>query len=507
FWGGAGLGGIPPVPANSALAELAGAGGVVGLVLATAFWMLAGVAALASARSQPGGAAFAAGALFSCFAIGLVAVYSPLNLGLTAILFVGLCCGAIAGRGSAAVDDWTVRIPARRFAPVGVAALLLAGCAWSVAVERRQTSLASAFVAATEPPLENHPKLDAVNERLTRLRAEDWTSDPAAAATVGELWALRCRTLVADQLTRKLRLDSASAWTATEPSMQSLQISALAAQKRTAEIGAIRGDPLVRENLMLAREAFRSALEASPTAADAALRLAELSFVRREVGKNGRLLDLAGTAPPGDADRAYRRGVQEFLSGRMERAIADWKIALEASPARTPEVGTLLASKLDDAKTLAAVPPTPEILLTLAERVFGGEKHLLGKVQALEMAERALAEAKVGPAESAFLRGRIQANSNRMKEAVASFRAAVDAAPEDVRYRHTLAIALEASGKREEALAEAKACLARDPQRGDIKAMVQRLEAPEKKPPEKKEAPKADPKKEDAKKPAKGSGS
>jgi tetratricopeptide (TPR) repeat protein len=509
YWlGGAGLGGIPPVAADSALAELAGTGGVIGLALAFAAWILLGVAALASARAPSKGAvAFAAASLFACFAIGLVAAYSPIRFGLAPILFVGLWAGAVAGRGAAAIDDWTVRIPAQRFAPVASAALLLAGCAWGAAAEFRQTTLAGAFVAATVPPLENPPALEKVTERLTRLRAENWESDPAAAATVGELWALRCRCLVADQLTRRLRLDTASAWAATEPSLQTLQVASLAAKKRTSEIGAIRGDPLVRENLMQARDAFRAALEASPTAADAALRLAELAFVRRDVGKNARLLDVAGTVAPGDADRAYRRGVQEFLSGRLERAIADWKVALEASPARTAEVGALLAGKLDDAKVLAAMPNAPEHLLTLAESVFVGEKHLLGKVQALEMAERSLAEAKLGPAETAFFQGRIQANNNRMKEAVESFRAAVGAAPEEMRYRHTLALALEAAGKRAEALAEVKECLAREPGRGDLKAMAARLETPPKPPPEKPKTESKPGSKTEPKPPAKERGS
>jgi tetratricopeptide (TPR) repeat protein len=466
--------------------EIVREGGVPSLVLLFAALALqaAAVALLLHWDAREVGPVFAlpgllilvATVLFSGFGASLDA---PANL-----LVFALWSGAIAGRAALVLPDalkgWTaIRQPGWLPAPT-LGVLLLAGGFRSCFIAWQAEGIRPILRAAS-PPVVDPMNSDSVNNAISLLQTTPHEGNAVAHWQLGERLISRFRLASSKELEERLKMPWRQAWEGAGPEWLAAQIHLERRANSTRSLDVYRANSLFQDNLFPADRALRSALAATPALPEVAVRLAELAFLHGDPTANKAFGELAETLAPNDAEILFRVGLQDFFAERLDRAVGAWNRSLAIKPVHMIEVFNLAAAhpKLGLSGTFTkVVPRTPEALLTFAEEKLAGPNHAVQRITAVEQAADAIGASNLAPAEKSFQTARIHRLNNEWPQALASFRAAVDARPESVRYRHTLALALQQSGDREGALNQLRECVKLAPDEAEFRRYVEELEKP-----------------------------
>jgi tetratricopeptide (TPR) repeat protein len=496
---GAGFGTLPLLRTDGppqdqplgALASLVAEGGWVAVVLlGLGLLLFAEALSQTVRRDRDGSAVF--GPVGLSASVGLLGFWAAGGALSPSVLLAGsVALGGLLGRAAFVTRDRVfgpyITIPAY-FPHQALGVTLLAVTIWAGS----RLPWANAFGAASPSELSKTERdLEALDAAIFRLRPQAAAGDAVALAQVAERRIARFRAQTAALLEKQLRLDPDSAWRQSDPAELFARARALVASDRSRELALLRNETPVAQNLPQARAEVASALKASPLLADVALRAAQLRFLADRPVNAQALLDLAGERGPADAEFLYRLGVEESFADRLDRAAVCWQASLAKSMDRLVPIVRLAVAKFGVEKTLQQILPNhPEAHLTLAELAIPADRAM-DRILAFEFARKALDAAPLGKAEKHFHAARLAAGGGRVAEAVAEFRQAVEAEPNNLRYRATLARALDVSGDRPAALREAEECLKLAPADAEAKSLVERLKKAPADPPKPPTAPPA----------------
>ena len=167
-------------------------------------------------------------------------------------------------------------------------------------------------------------------------------------------------------------------------------------------------------------------------------------------------LDRAKRLVTNDPELWFLFGAQEYLDGQYPRAAQSWRRSLELSNQYLPSILGWGKAGLGP-KVLAeeVLPGRPEVLVTVAERLYPGPKEVAERRPFLERALAVLVAAPE-PRKSAdiFLRARIHDLLGQSTEALVTYRQALDQEPRRTEWRLELAKLLRAKGRLGEARQE-----------------------------------------------------
>ncbi|MGE0375470.1 MAG: tetratricopeptide repeat protein, partial [Planctomycetaceae bacterium] len=458
-------------------------------------FLLTGLAAVLLIRKRP--PEQRAAGMLGLFAITAQFVQAVTDFGLSmpanALTFAVLC-GSVCGTACAAADFdriqsplWLglARLDGRWSLTLLSLVMSLASLAFGVDLftSTRAAAARNAVIALdVTKPLETRPEAltGAIEraERALRLRPDD----PELHRAVALWWIDRYRLTAASELSRAAdpaeRLSGRRLWQATSLQVLAARALDLRRQGDLGRFDSLRQLPMIRDNLVPARQHLLAAARYGPLSRDVSRYFAELWFLS---GEDEELSSAVGThlkravfIAPSSPDQLFAAAMLAERAGLLPLADRAYFRCLTVSDEHILPVWSFISkSRPVEALLQSTIPHRPEVLVTLAEQA----SDEVVKNTLAEEAERLLNDGEWEDRDSPsnLLQARLAELQGKTDVAIRHYRLALGAATLDIEMRLRLAQLLVAAGHDQEAEAEFSVLHGLAPHRKDLKDQLDAL--------------------------------
>lgn len=472
--------------------------GAAGLLLAFGFVGLIGLASWRLLRSAADAETWALG-IAGVAAVSGQAVASFFDFGLRVpanALTLSVLCGAIVGK--AALLKKTSRAEGRdrpgadgpghpatsgrgwRWLAIPAGLIVLAGLAWGALETRR--------AAAVELAMKQYDRLGAEQRRspaeIQRVRQEleeaieQRSDDAQALCCLAHLDIQLYRLDVYEKACRQVSDPAArnALWKGTSPLVLHgrVQQYALGGDRRSRE--RVVANPAVANRLLPAVEQLIESRRSCPLLPQVHLLVAELGVLISDPAQNGIHLERAARSAPASPGVALETGVADFQAGRTQAAIRHWRDCLALNPGRFPEiVRRLQIAGAGPELFLGVLPESPELWILAAQTPAITGLTANFRAALLDRAVALTARSGLPEGDRQFLLGTVSALRGNQAAAIDFLLRAVEAAPQNLAWRHELAVLLKGANRLAEAHQQARYCAAMEPANRQYQKLLEEI--------------------------------
>lgn len=458
--------------------------GLPGLVLLLTALALMAYTLLCLVRSAGrAGPAVQAVALGAVFAVTSQVVQGAFDFGLylpANMTLLSVWCGLAVGLAICLAPESErsrVALPGSAWLGAGVlGGLLLAGLP-ALVDTWRLGRIEAAMRASSPGDLREAPSVEELETRLKVIDAAlpERPDDAEAQLRAAELWILLYRLKAEDRL--RAEADTAVSVEQLRQTASTGVLHRRAQQLASANddqgLQRLRGEPLVADYLLPAREHLLRADRACPLLAKTQLGLAELTFLAADPRDNAAWLQRARRLSPADGQLLFHIGVLEWDAGRTSEALAAWRESWRLTPAYGERILRLASERVEPAQIAAELmPASPEAMVQFvrARRAVGDSAEQWAHT--LRQAESLLPNSTAPTAEKLRLRAALAELGGQPAPAIEGYFQALALRPAEVIWRRELARLLLTEGRLDEARQQAAACAQFAPRdRDQIKLM------------------------------------
>jgi tetratricopeptide (TPR) repeat protein len=271
--------------------------------------------------------------------------------------------------------------------------------------------------------------------------------------------------------------NAADLWSRTDPGELCGMVFAYARLKNTAALESLRAEPVIKNNLPLARNHLIDACRNGPLLAWPRLRLAQLAFLLDDPQQQVQLLAQAQRLAPGNSELLYRVGLLHFYADRRDSARYAWRRSLEINGDWLRQIFLLSERWLGVERTLRDLfPADPRLFYRVADELLAGQNRAADRQLTLKLGLEAMPAFELPPLARFDLAGRMYAAANQFELAIDSWKQAIQLNPLEPRLHQSLAQVFEQKGDLKEAAREAVVAAGLNPRDASLRTYADSLQ-------------------------------
>ena len=475
-------------------------GGVLGLGLILLMLGLIGAALWRLLRHDPDPRVFAFG-VAGCFAFTGQAIHALFDFGLyipSNVFLFALFCGSISGRAAQLTTEnpgkGFLALPRARLIPLSVATLLLLASIWGWSEIKRvaamETVLRETRFEQTPTGASPEDLLDGVEQLASVMehRQDDAEGHLRMAELLIHLYRVRALERLCSETTGSA--DDPILWQATSPEVVHAQAHKFARDNLTADLEGLRSEPVIRDYLTGALRHLILARRCCALLPEVHLIIAQLCVLAEDPNNDHIHIERTRRLAPVNPHLFFRCGVLDFNAGRRDSAYDSWRKSLvllpepidyvysiyveDVDPEYLDDILQIVGDELKGPGVIAKLlPDSPELLIKLARKQYGGDEEADVRGLLLQRAEGLVEQADLPEDEQQYLRGSIFALKKAYPEAIRSYSRAVELRPHELVWRYELALLLLREGLLDEALEHARLCARGAPRNWRYRALLE----------------------------------